>query len=208
MPLSNPIHPGKIDWSGENPGIMLKESVDGPWSALALFFRIVYSPAGRGHALLLYEDPNVERGLPDVHNIMLHDNEELARYLMSNFIAKLGAFGGAPAYKAVQYVPIEKVYPSGDPRSRYTETIRAADVEVELIWEELGTPTALELPMELTGTKEHDMFSLLVESRKAQIRLNGKALKGTPIPREQAGIKTTTAFLYFSETWIWPAPPP
>ena len=205
MPFSTPIHPGKVDWSGENPGIMLKESEDGPWSALALFFRVVYSPAGRGHALLLYEDPNVEQSLPHVHNVMLSDNDDLARYLMVSFIAKLGSFGGVSAFKAVSHLPITDVFSHGDPRSRYTETIRSNDLTVELVWDQLGTPTALELPRELTGTKEHEMFSLLVESRDAQILINSTPLKGRPVARQQAGLETTTAFLYFSETWVSPA---
>ena len=28
-----PIHPGEVAWTGENPGIYLKEREDGPWSA-------------------------------------------------------------------------------------------------------------------------------------------------------------------------------
>ena len=73
-----------------------------------------------------------------------------------------------------------------------------------LLWEELGSPTLLELPPEETGPKDREMITILVESRKASILVDGKALPGTPAPRVQAGIETTTAFLYFSETWIWP----
>jgi hypothetical protein len=38
-----PIHPGTVEWSGENPGIYLKDSADGPWRSLMCFFRIVLS---------------------------------------------------------------------------------------------------------------------------------------------------------------------
>lgn len=204
MPLSSPINPGNIDWSGENPGILLKEDPDGPWSAMALFFRIVYSPAGRGHALLLYEAPMRAEGLPGVHNVVLSDNEPMARYLMANFVGKLPSFGGVPAFRAPSYLPITETYWTGDPRSRYSEVVRGPDLDVELIWEDLGEPVALELPVEETGTKEHEGFTLLIESRKASIILNGRALAGRPVPRVQAGLRTTSAFLYFAETWIWP----
>ena len=207
MPIAPAINPGTIDWSGENPGILLKEDPDGPWSAMALFFRVVYSAAGRGHALLLYENPNVAESLPALHNVMLCDNEPLARSLMTNFIAKLASFAGAPAFEAVRYLPIETVRAEGDPRSRYSEVVSARDLEVRLIWEELGTPTALELPPHETGPKEHTLFTLLIEARKAAILVNGRPLPGRPVPRVQAGIETTTAFLYFSETWIWPPAP-
>jgi hypothetical protein len=204
MPLATPIHPGTVDWSGENPGILLKEDPEGPWSAMALFFRIAYSPAGRGHALLLYEDPMRAASPPKVHNVMVSDNEHMARYLMANFVAKLPSFGGVPAFPAVRYLGLDQVAASGDPRSRYAESLRAGSLHVELVWEELGEPVALELPVQETGTKEHEGFTVLVESRKASILVNGRALPGRPVPRVQAGLETTSAFLYFSETWIWP----
>ena len=50
--------PGTFRWSGENPGISLKEHHDGPYVALASFFRIVLSPHGRGHALVLLQSPH------------------------------------------------------------------------------------------------------------------------------------------------------
>ena len=29
-----PIHPGAVAWTGENPGIYLKDRQDGPWTGL------------------------------------------------------------------------------------------------------------------------------------------------------------------------------
>ena len=204
MPIAPPLNPGKVDWTGENPGILLRDGPDGPFTAMALFFRIVYSPAGRGHALLLFEDPNAERGLPDVRNVMMTDNEPLARYLMDTFVGKLAVFAEAPAFKALQYVPIDEVHSEGDPRSRYEEAVSGGGINVRLVWEELGEPKALELPPSLTGPKDRELFTLLIESRKASIMVDGKPLKGELGTRVQAGLETTTAFLYFAETWIWP----
>ena len=204
MPLSTPIHPGRVDWSGENPGILLKEREDGPWSAMALFFRIVYSPAGTGQALLLYEDPNHPASLPTVRNVIISDNREMADYLMQHFVGKLPSFGGQPAFAHVQHLALDEAFAGGDPRTRYTETVVSGSLRVELVWDALGTPVALELPVEATGTKEHEGFTVLVESRDASILVNGEPLPGKPAARVQAGIETTTAFLYFSETWVWP----
>lgn len=205
MPLSTPIHPGKVDWTGENPGILLKDDPDGPFTAMALFFRIAWSPVGRGQVLLLYSAPDTGQGLPDTANLVMHDNRALADFLMQTFIAKLGAFAGAAAFPAVSYVELDEVRTEGDSRSRYAEHLRAGELSVDLVWDGLGKPTALELPVELTGPKDREMYTLLVESREASITVNGRRLPGTPAPRVQAGIETTTAFLYFSETWIWPA---
>src|SRR4051794_27553384 len=38
---------------GREPRLSLKDSPDGPFTGLASFFRVVLSPHGRGHALVL-----------------------------------------------------------------------------------------------------------------------------------------------------------
>jgi len=203
MPIGIPINPDRLDWTGENPGIMLKEREDGPWSALALFFRIAWSPHGRGTALMLYEQPDVGRTMPDAHNVVITDNEPMARYLMRDFVAKFGVFGEVAAFAAMHYLPLTSAMTSGDPcGNRVVESVTSGSLSVELVWEALGRPTALELPPELSGTGEHTMFSLLVEARRAAILINGRRLPGSPVPREQAGIQTTTAFLYYAESWL------
>src|SRR4051812_722633 len=51
--MANAINfPGTVEWSGDNPGISLKETPDGPFVTAASFFRVVLSPFGRGHALM------------------------------------------------------------------------------------------------------------------------------------------------------------
>ena len=51
------VFPGQVEWSGENPGISLKQQADGPFTTLASFFRVVLSPHGRGHTLVLLRSP-------------------------------------------------------------------------------------------------------------------------------------------------------
>ena len=205
MPLASPIHPGQVVWTGENPGILLKEDPDGPFSAIALFFRIYLSPAGRGTVLLLLDSPEQCRQYPDGCNVLLHDNKGLADYLLDSFILKLPAFAALPACESLSLIGIDESYPEGDPRSCYSEIVKAGSLDIRLTWDGLGTPTALELPAELTGGKENELYTLLIESTKPAIQVNGRQLPGNPVERVQADIKTTTAFLYFSETWIRPA---
>jgi len=204
MPLAQPITPGRVDWTGENPGILLKDA-NGDFSAMALFFRVAWSPAGQGQVLLLYGTPGAAEGPPGAPNVMLADNVVLARYLRENFIGKLAAFRAAPAFDALPVRLAQSVRSSGDPMGhRYAETVAGEGLVVELVWEGLEAPRALELTPEQVGTREHVMFTLLVPARSAQIIVNGRALPGTVGTRVQAGMETTTAFLYFSETWIIP----
>ena len=84
------IFAGNVDWSGENPGISLKNEPDGPFVTLASFFRVVLSPHGRGHALVLLQSPQEARPPAERANLCLTDNEPMARYLVEEFVANRG----------------------------------------------------------------------------------------------------------------------
>ena len=172
---------------------------------MALFFRVAWSPAGQGQVLLLYGSPEMATGAPGAPNLMMSDNAELAAFLKESFIGKLAAFREAPAFENLPNLTAASVRSSGDPMShRYAETISGEGLVVELVWEDLEGPLALELTPDQVGTRAHTMFTLLVPARRAQIIVNGRSLPGTVGTRVQAGMETTTAFLYFSETWIIP----
>jgi len=194
--------PGTVEWSGENPGISLKIEPDGPFVALASFFRVVLSPHGRGHALVLAQSPQEATPPPERANVVLHDNEPLARYLVGGFVRHFGAFRGLPVIDGFAYRRLDSVAASGDPASTYRETVRAGDLTVELTWTGLGEPFCFVLPPEKSATGRHTMPSLFVGCEHASISVNGHALPGAPVPREIAGRAITTAMLAFSETWI------
>jgi hypothetical protein len=194
--------PGTVDWSGENPGISLKATPDGPFVALASFFRIVLSPHGRGHALVLLQSPQEAAPPAERGNFCLHDNEALARYLVTDFVAHFGAFKGLAALAGLVFRPLDRVEASGDPRSTYGETVQSGDLTVGLTWSGLGEPFCFALPPERSATGRHHMPSLFVGCQQATVTVNGRALPGQPVPREMAGHTITTAMLAFSETWV------
>src|SRR5688572_18323241 len=123
------IFRGAVEWSGENPGISLKETPDGPFVVLASFFRVVLSPHGRGHALVLLQSPHDAKAPAERANYCLNDNEALARYLVSDFVSNFGAFKGLPGLGSLVYRRLDSVEASGDPASTYTETVRAGDLD-------------------------------------------------------------------------------
>lgn len=201
--MADPIvFPGTVEWSGENPGISLKETPEGPFVALASFFRVVLSPHGRGHALVLLQSPQDATPPADRMNLCLHDNEALARYLVAEFVAHFGAFKGQPGLGGLAYRPLERALASGDPASSYSETVTAGELSVHLTWSGLGKPFCFVLPPDQSATGRHHMPSLFVGCRDATVSVNGRALPGNPVPREIAGHTITTAMLAFSETWI------
>jgi hypothetical protein len=204
MAARTPIHAGTVDWSGENPGMYLKETAEGPFATLVSFFRVVLSPHGRGHALVLLESPLLDLSIPEALNVCVTDNEPLARWLVQEFVAHFGAFRGAPALASMRYVPLTGVAASGDHRAGYMEWVKGEDVEASLSWEGLGDPFMVELPADRSATGRHEMFSLFVEAEQVTATVNGRSLRGRPFPRDFAGRRSSTAFLAFSETWVRP----
>ena len=200
--MDTPIQAGTVDWSGENPGMYLKDKPDGPFVTLVSFFRVVVSPHGRGHALVLLESPLLDTSIPEALNVCVTDNDALARWLVKDFVASFGAFRGATALESMRYVPLTGVEPSGDRRQSYMEWIKGEGVEVTLSWEALGEPFMIRLPREQSATGRHEMWSLFVEAARVTARVNGRDLRGRPVPRDFAGRRSSTAFLAFSETWI------
>jgi hypothetical protein len=196
------VFPGTVEWSGENPGISLKETPDGPFVALASFFRVVLSPHGRGHALVLLQAPEDANPPAERGNLCLHDNEALARYLVADFVSHFGAFKGQPGLSNLIYRRLESVEASGDPSSSYSETVKGGNLTVRLTWSGLGKPFCFALPPDESATGRDHMPSLFVGCREATVTVNGRTLSGKPVPREIAGHTITTAMLAFSETWI------
>jgi hypothetical protein len=200
--MTSPIHPGPVDWTGENPGIYLKDTQDGPWTGLMTFFRIVWSPHGMGHGVVVLDQPGVERGLPAVENFCITDNEPLARFLVGEFFSNFMSFRASPGIKAISYLSLTAVRRDGDSRRRYREIVKSKDFEIVMTWDKLGTPYAVDMPPDKGPTKKHEMYSLFVDAGDASVTINGRPLRGRVVERDFAGTRKSTAFLAFSESWM------
>jgi hypothetical protein len=197
-----PINTGTVEWSGENPGMYLKEAAEGPFVTLISFFRVVLSPHGRGHAAFLFLDPHGSgktRGKP---NLCVTDNEPLAGYLKDHFLSKFGPFRDVPALDNCRFESGTQFVASGDARTTYTEQFRGPSGEVSLTWAPLTDTFLVELPKERSATGQHEMFSVFVTASDVRVSVHGEGVAGRPIPRDMAGKTTSTAFLALSETWV------
>ena len=202
MTNASPIHPGPVAWTGENPGIYLKDTQDGPWTGLMCFFRIFYSSHGMGSGIVVLDKPGVAQGYPDVANFCISDNEPLARYLVAEFFSKFVSFRVSPGTQAVTHLPMIECRREGSTLSTYSEIVRARDVEVVATWKKLGAPYAVDMPAENGPTKIHQMYSLFLDAADGSVTVNGKPLSGKVMQRDFAGTRKSTAFLAFSESWM------
>jgi len=201
--MSRPtIHPGRVEWSGENPGMYLRESAEGAYVTLISFFRVVFSPFGRGHAAFCFRDPHGTGKAPGKSNRCVTDNEPLAGYLKEHFLARFPAFRGIPALENFRYDAGSHFVASGDARTSYTERFRTERGDVSLTWKPLEDAFMVALPREKSATGRHEMFSLFVNAAGVEGAIEGQPVAGRPFPREFAGKASSTAFLAFSETWV------
>ena len=199
------VNPGRVEWSGENPGIYLKESADSDYSTLALFFRVVLSPFGRGQAALILGAPGEASGWPDAPNMLMTDNQVLMRWILDGWVARFPAFRDRPGLGGMAWLDIESAsrQPS-DLKSLYSETVRGSGVTAELAWRGLGAPLPAEISKENSPTGKHEMYSVFLEAESATVSINGTALPGRVASRQFFGRTMSTAFLAFSETWVSP----
>ena len=200
-----PINPGQVDWSGDNPGIYLKQAADGPFVTLSLYFRVVLSPHGAGTAMLILGAPEDGRGWPHVPNVFITDNQALGRYLMDDFVVNMPTFRGKAGLKAATFLPLTAAATSGDPRSRYTERVQSDDLVAEMTWDQLGVPFVVDVNAAQSATGTHEMYSVFIEAKAASVTLGGARMGGQVANRQLFGRTISTAFLAFSETWVKPA---
>ena len=94
----------------------------------------------------------------------------------------------------------------GDLKSEYRETLRGSGVTLEMIWRDMGPPSAgRSHGGELGHPKEHEMYSVFLEAKQAEIVVNGTpAVRAAVQNRQFFGRTMSTAFLAFSETWVTP----
>lgn len=201
--MTNPVNPGRVVWSGDNPGIYLKDDQD-RWQTLSVYFRVVTSPLGSGTGILVLGAPDTAAGWPAVPNLFVSTNEPLMRWLVEHFVSRFASFRAAAGLRAATYLAATSTSTSGDGRGWHEESMQAAGVSVALRWEGLGTPFAVDVPPAMSATGEHQMYSVFLEAASGSIRVDGAALPGRVIIRDFLGRRMSTAFLAFSETWVEP----
>jgi len=200
----SPVNPGKVEWSGENPGIYLKDE-EGRWQTLCVYFRVVTSPHGPGIGTVLIGAPSTGAGFPEAPNLCLSNNETLLRWLVDDFVSKFASFRDCDGLRAMTYRAADRFATTGDGRTFHQEQVTGGNVDVTLRWQSLAPPFAVDVSPAMSATGAHQMYSVFVEAADGSIALNGRRLPGKVILRDFLDRRMSTAFLAFSETWIKPA---
>mgnify|MGYP001381097693 CR=1 FL=1 len=196
------IRSGKVDWTGDNPFIYMKEDPSGDWSSLSLYFRISSSDYGQGRAILILQDPYFKDNENAVR-VCLTDNVDLARFLIDDFVTYFGLFRKAVSLGDVEI--LEARFESDhDYPKRISEYASAteSDLKVELAWLNVSNRFAVALPSQETQTQKHEMFCVFEPAGSAYVKVNGNKLPGVTVERDFMGRTAQSASLASSETWV------
>jgi hypothetical protein len=184
--------PNQVRLTGENQYMRLHAEANGPMTTRASHWRILFSPAGPGHALFLRSD------VTDDEIRIYTDNIALARWLQQEILSA-GEFSD-------QTIPvIDAVFSrSGDTRAFWTEIVETPDEDISLTWYDFGEPFVISVPVGSVPERPLGWTSVFVPARRVQLTLNGRAATGRPFPEPRGDRMSSTAGLALSETWLRP----
>ena len=188
-----PVDPNAVLMTGENSFIRLSSDGGTTLTDRASHWRVLWCPAGGGHALFLQS--TLTGGQVKIYS----DNIAVARWLQTSIEKLL-----FPAF-ADTSVPViaARFDRHGGPRATATETVTATDARVTMSWYDCIEPFVLHAPPGFND-RPIGVFSTFFPARAAQLEVNGKVAPGQVWPEMRGDRQGSSATLAWSETWVKP----
>ncbi len=179
--------------TGENSFIRLSNDGGTTIADRVSHWRVLWSPAGQGHALF------IESALTGTGPRLYADNAGVARYLQG-LIEILLYREFAAASLSVIDARFER---SGNSLSTVEERIVSRKDEIILSWWDLMPPFVLTMPPGAMN-RPLGVYSTFLPARSAQLSVNGAAATARVFPQERSGRPSSSCCLAWSETWTKP----
>ena len=188
-----PVDPNEVMMTGENSFIRLSPDGGKTLTDRASHWRVLWCPAGGGHALFL------QSTLTDGRVRIYSDNIAVARWLQKSIETLL-----FPAF-ADTSIPVigARFERQGGPWSSATETVQAVDARVTMTWYDCIEPFVLNAPPGFNN-RPIGVFSTFFPARSAQVEWNGRFATGQPWAETRGDRQASSACLAWSETWVKP----
>jgi hypothetical protein len=176
--------------TGENSFIRLSNDGGKTIVERVSHWRVLWSPAGQGHALF------IESTLTGKSPRLYADNAGTARYLQRMIETLL--------YKefADEKLPVidAQFERTGNSLSTVEERVVSRDDEIILSWWDLMPPYVLTMP---PGALDRPLgvYSTFLPARSAQLSVNGAAASAKVFAQERFGKASSSCCLAWSETW-------
>ena len=188
-----PVDPNAVLMTGENSFIRLSADGGKTLTDRASHWRVLWCPAGAGHALFLQS--TLTGGAVRVYS----DNIAVARWLQQTIETLL-----FPAF-ADTSLPVAAASFSrhGGPWSSATESVVSADARITLSWYDCIEPVVLHAPPGFND-RPIGVFSCFFPARGAQLEMDGSAATGKVWAEMRGDRQGSSACLAWSETWVKP----
>jgi hypothetical protein len=191
--MATPVDPNDPIMTGENSFIRLSHDGGKTQSDRFSHWRVLWCPAGSGHALFMQSE--LIAGKVKIFS----DNPAVARWLQRNIETLL-----FPAF-ADEKLPILSAdfMRHGDAQSSAIETVTSSENEITLTWYDFIAPLVLTMPPGFNN-RPIGVFSTFFPARAAQVELDGDVTNGLPWEEMRGDRKSSSACLAWSETWVKP----
>jgi hypothetical protein len=186
------VDPHDVVMTGENSFIRLSTDGGKNLTTRASHWRVLWSPAGQGHALFLELQGG---GRPVVYS----DNAGMTRYLQRTIEKLLHA----PFADESMPVVDARFGRTGHSLSTVEERVVSRDGEIVMAWWDLMNPFILTMPPGAMN-RPIGVYSTFIPARSAQLTMNGKPAPGGVFPQERFGKPSSSCCLAWSESWTQP----
>ncbi len=193
MPDAQMVDPHDVVMTGENSFIRLSNDGGKAIADRVSHWRVLWSPAGQGHALFI-ESPLTGKG-PRVYA----DNAGVARYLQRTIEALLYADFADESLPVID----AEFQRSGNSLSTVEEHVVSSADEIILTWWDLMTPYILTMPPGAMN-RPLGVYSTFLPARSAQLSVNGQAATAKVFMMDRFGKPSSSSCLAWSESWTRP----
>jgi len=187
------VDPHDVVMTGENSFIRLSNDGGNTIVERVSHWRVLWSPAGQGHALF------IESSLTGKGPRVYADNPGVARYLQRTIETLLWK-GFADESLPVIHAGFSR---GGDSLSTVEERIVSREDEIVLAWWDLVKPFILTMPPGAMN-RPLGVYSTFIPARSAQLSVNGRAAAAGVFPMERFGKPASSCCLAWSESWTKP----
>jgi hypothetical protein len=193
MTESRMVDPHDVVMTGENSFIRLSNDDGKSIADRVSHWRVLWSPAGQGHALFV-ESPLTGKG-PRI----FADNAGVARFLQRTIEVLLHAPFADESLPVID-AEFER---TGNSLSTVEERVFTDDGEIVLSFWDLMAPFVLTVPPGAMN-RPIGVYSTFLPARGAQLLVDGKAATAKVFLQDRFGRPASSCCLAWSETWTRP----
>jgi len=187
------VDPHDVVMTGENSFVRLSNDGGKTMTDRVSHWRVLWSPAGQGHAMFIDSPLTGERP------IIYADNAGVVRYLqraIEVLLHKPFADESLPIIDA-------EFSRTGNSLATVEERVTTDDDAIVLSWWDLMKPFVLTMPPGAMN-RPLGVYSTFIPAGSAQLSVNGEASPGKVFAQERFGRPSSSCCLAWSETWTKP----